>query len=191
MGSAETMAYPVAAALPPLPRGLAAPQLKTTWIVAGDEGARQTLRLMQRIVREALRDPVVLERAAQVVSGVPPHDQEGELRAIRRFLVQNVRYLNDPEGFELLRQPDYQLDRIAAGGKAEGDCDDVAILAATLAIATGRPARFVAVGFGGPTDPFSHVWAEALVGGSWRELDTTRPIGQTALVPSRRMELEV
>lgn len=185
------MAYPAAPALPSVPRGFAAPQLKTTWIVAGDEGARQTLRLMQRIVRQALRDPVVLERAVQVIRSAPAHDHMAELRAIRKFLIDNVRYVNDPDAFELLRLPDYQLDRIAAGGQAEGDCDDVAILGATLALAIGRPARFVAVGFGGPDDPFSHVWAEALVDGFWRELDTTRPIGATAIRPTRRMELEV
>lgn len=190
MGSTSTMAYP-AAVLPPIARGFAAPQLRTTWIVAGDEGARQTLRLMQKIVRQALRDPVVLERAVQVIRSAPAHNQLAELRAIRAFLTRHVRYVNDPDAFELLRLPDYQLDRIAAGGEAEGDCDDVAILAATLALAIGRPARFVAVGFGGPEEPFSHVWAEALVDGFWREMDTTRPIGATALQPTRRLELEV
>jgi len=192
MGStAEPMAYPARNPLPPIPRGFAAAQLKTTWIGEGDEGARQTLRLMRKIVRQALKDPTVLERAVQVITQATPHDQLGELRAIRSFLTKNVRYVNDPESFELLRQPDYQLDRIAAGGMAEGDCDDVAILGATLALAIGRPARFVAVGFGGEDEPFSHVWAETLVDGFWRELDTTRPIGATALRPTRRMELEV
>lgn len=167
------------------------PRMETRWIADGDEGAVQTLRLMAKVAREALLDPVVLERAAHVVSAVAGRDGAGQLRAIRQFLTYSVKYQLDPDGLELLRTPRYLLDRVAAMGRTEGDCDDIALLGATLGLAVGLPARFVAVGFRGPKGPFSHVWAELLVDSAWRELDTTRPIGATGLRPSRRIEYEV
>lgn len=166
-------------------------QLRTRSIAEGDRGARQTLQLMAGLVKAALRDPVVLERAAAVVQGVPGRSAELQYRAIRDFLAYHLVYLYDPETMELLREPRYLLDRMSLTGRAEGDCDDVAMLGATLGLAVGRPARLVAVGFQGPQGPYSHVYAELFIDGQWREVDTTRPIGQPLVPPSRGMTLEV
>lgn len=188
-----TVAY-----VPPRPFGLAPARptrgpvaLWTRVIAEGEAGARQTLRLMADLIRQALRDPVVLERAAAVVARVPGRSAERQYQAIRQFLVYHLKYLYDPDTMELLREPRYLLDRIAATGRAEGDCDDVAVLGATLGLAVGRPARLVAVGFQGPEGPYSHVYADLLIDGRWREVDTTRPIGETLVPPSRGMQLEV
>lgn len=185
-----TMAYADPRPFPEVP-ARQVPALRVSRLATGDLGARETLGLMAQLVRHGLKDPVVLERAAQVVERVHPGDAAGQVRAIRQFLTYHMRYRNDPDEMELLQEPRYLLDQIAAIGRAEGDCDDVSILGATLGLAAGRRVRFVAVGFQGEAGPLSHVWVELENGGAWSELDVTRPIGETLVPPSRGLTYEV
>ena len=93
---------------------------------------------------------------------------------IRAFLAAHVRFQLDPLGVELIRTPSYLLRQIEDTGRAEGDCDDVAVLGAALGMAAGIPARYVLVGLT-PGDPFEHVYAELLTAWGPVDLDTTRP----------------
>lgn len=72
-----------------------------------------------------------------------------------------------------------------------GDCDDMAVLLATLLESVGKPTRFVALAFDG--GPFSHVITETHLGSGWIPLDPTvaratvgwRPTGASAAIVRR------
>lgn len=142
-------------------------------LAPGDRGARQMVRHMSSAALAALRQPLTIQAAAQIVPpDVPTADQALYLR---EWLAAHWFFHKDPAGLELLRTPDFLLQEIQAAGVGRGDCDDAATLAAALGMAAGLEARFVLVAFG-DTLPFSHVFCELLTGcQGWAELDITRP----------------
>lgn len=137
----------------------------------GHAGIEATVRHMQRLRRAATSDPYVRDAAQRITAG--RHGWEAAHR-IRRFLADRVPFEFDPWGVELVRTPAYMLHAIADTGASPGDCDDAALLGASLAIAAGLPARYVLVGLT-PGEPFEHIYAEILTDRGPVELDTTRP----------------
>lgn len=163
----------------------------------GDYGSAQTLDRMRELVNRSLSVPLVVETANGIAASRPPRDYLGIALAIRHWLASNFRFVRDPVGVELLRDPEYQLRQWMTYGYITGDCDDVAVLGAALGKAVGIGARFVAVGFQ-PNRPLVHVFA-VLTGrgdggmgslGRGVELDVTRPPGTTAK-PIRKVERTV
>lgn len=152
------------------PHGVPVRQLE---IADGDKGARQFVTVMKQEARRALRNPLTIRAAGTII----PADASAPvgIAALRSWLSSVVAFMPDPAGVELLRTPDYLLRLIQEDGKARGDCDDVATLAAALGLAAGYPARFTLYAFG-ELLPFTHVFCElyTLCQG-WIELDTTRP----------------
>lgn len=145
-----------------------------TQISRGDEGTRQTLQKMKRLVNGSLVLPIVRGTAVNVMRPVVPRDRAGQVAAVRGFLTERVQFLRDPVGVELLHSPDWLLREIQARYYVTGDCDDVAILGAALGKAAGLKARFVAVAFYDPVAPYAHVWTDLFDGDQWRDLDVTR-----------------
>jgi len=140
-------------------------------IPPGDDGIAATLSLMARIARAYSKLPqfYILAREIANSAGVEGKDYAGEAEALHEFVREHVVYRRDIEGVESVQTPDRTLEL------ASGDCDDQAVLVATLARALGFPARFVAAGFNG--SDLEHVWAELKIGESWYALDTTEPNG--------------
>lgn len=167
------------------------PRVRVVTLPEGDPGAVKTMREMGRLARAALLDPVVLETAAGVVRRLDPASPLlAQWKAIRAWLAAHWRFLRDPEGVELLRTPRYLVDRILANGTVQGDCDDAATLGAAIGLATGLPARFVAVAFPGKMD-LVHVYAELKTSLGWRDLDVTRPAQLVpGLEPTRAVVVE-
>ncbi len=137
-----------------------------------------TLRAMARLSKRGRsRDPL-RAFARDLAPGGPP--------AIRQFLVRRFRFQHDPRNVELLKSPGVLLAELENKGYASGDCDDAAILGASLALAAGFPVRWVVLGFH-PRGPFGHVYAEAFDAGQWTDFDVTRPAQFPAgLVAHRR-----
>lgn len=136
----------------------------------GDAGTFYTLGLMREL---ALQDAPLLDAVAgRIISTAATGDP---LAAIRRFLLERVRFRHDPEGVELIAAPLVQLGAIRDRGASAGDCDDVATLGAALGLAAGYPARFVVLRFD-PGAPFEHVFTELRGPLGWVELDTTREL---------------
>jgi Transglutaminase-like superfamily len=148
----------------------------------GDYGSAQTLDRMRELVNRSLSVPLVVETANGIAALSPPRDYLSIARAIRAWMARNFRFVRDPVGVELLRDPDYQLRQYMTYGYITGDCDDAAILGAALGKAVGIGARFVAVGFR-EAGPLTHVFAVLTGGkdggigslGPGVELDVTRP----------------
>lgn len=143
-------------------------------IPAGDRGVRRTVKYMRRLVLHSLSEPLPVETAALIITPYCTTCPAEVALAIREFLATYFRFVPDPVGHELLRAPTYLLEQINKVGHASGDCDDVAILGASLGMAVGLPARFVILGFD-PNAPFSHVYTELYTSQGWQELDTTAP----------------
>jgi transglutaminase-like putative cysteine protease len=137
----------------------------------GTAGSIATLRLMRQMVRDAIRDPTqrVRETALSVLRGV--NSFSAQASALQQWVQNSVEYRRDPVDAELLQTPQVTLQLKA------GDCDDQAVLIASLLQATGHPAQFIAVGMNGA--PLSHVFTQTLIGTSWVSVETIekRPLG--------------
>lgn len=187
----RAVAYPSYAGYAPTVIGPRLAQSHPATIRSGVLGSLDTLGNMKEAVRRSLRDPRVLEAGAMIVRPAMPRDRDTQAMLLRGWLARHLRFLNDPPSVELVRSPEYLLDRIGRDGVAQGDCDDMAVLGAALAMAAGMRARFVAVGFRGPRGPLSHVFTEVLANTGWKELDVSKEPGRPVPVASRTIIREV
>lgn len=138
------------------------------------------MRNMAKRVRDCLaHSREVIETANDAVANVTPRDRLAQITTLNDWLSHRFRFIADPVGVELLRDPEGAVRRINARGFTQGDCDEAAMLAASLGMANGIPARFRALSFG-PAAPYSHVIADLLgPGGEWYPLDVTKPYGMS------------
>lgn len=152
------------------------PSLELT-LPEGVCGVRETMKIMRLILREAKKNDTLRQLAARVTSSVDDKDWLGEIGALFDFVQKNIRYQRDVTYHETLSTP---LEVLLQGF---GDCDDQALLLATLLESIGHDTRFTAMGFD-QRGHYSHIIAEALLGENWARdpvitLDTTedRPMG--------------
>lgn len=118
-----------------------------TTLEPGDVGTDGTLQAMRHLARTSVL-PSWLS-----VPTTPEH--------IRDLLDGAVCFVEDPPGVELVRSPALMLHELTRTGCVEGDCDDLAVLAAALGVAAGFPTRFRVVGFT-EDGPYGHVWTEII-----------------------------
>jgi len=157
------------------------PDIKYLRIPPGEQGTFVTLKLMKKIVLGPWghRHPDVVLLARQITSKTSPglkKDYEAMADAVFKFAKANVPYRLDPAGLEWLQTPVYTLwgDN---GKPVPADCDDHAILIASLAMALGLQAAFRTVrGKGGGR--WVHVYA--VIGWTkagkttWKSADSTQ-----------------
>lgn len=145
------------------------PNVVLATIPEGDAGTRETLKIMREYARASIRNPaqVIRRKAIQLLGSLPPRQWMLEVRTLHAFVRDQIRYTKDPQGMELVQTPEATLEN------GVGDCDDKATLLASLLIAAGHPAQFVAVGFDGGN--FSHVLVETQIGNRWVPLETIIP----------------
>jgi len=147
---------------------LGKPKAYVRSIAYGDEGIKQTLQQMAEAVKKyriQLR-PLAL----RIVRSCPHKDYICEARSIHEFVKNNVRWTRDIYKTETLQSP---LRTLQWGA---GDCDDIAILTASLFSSIGFPTRFVAVA-ANPEVPhlFSHVYTQVQIGNVWYSSDASNP----------------
>lgn len=154
---------PLAAFAVPLPEGV--------------EDAVGILRFMESVREERQVEPFVREFAVRLLgaAGVGDHDQEAQARALTDFVRLRMRYVLDPVGSEYVVDPVTLLNRILRDGLAHGDCDDHALLLATLLGSVGIEARLAGVKL--DSDIWDHVITQAHVGGQWMDLDACAKSG--------------
>lgn len=142
-------------------------------IADGNKGVMETVEHMRALALAGSQDPHVITWAESIAgaSCCP----SAVIQEIRLFLMARVRFVFDPLGVELIRDPLYMLRQIERLGYTEGDCDDSATFGAALGLANMIPARFRLLSLS-PSLVFSHVFVE-LWGGleGWMELDITAP----------------
>jgi len=120
------------------------------------EGIKKLLELCKRLAKRAAAD-ADFQRAAAGLDG----------DSIWRLVRDRIRYRFDPRDIELVVDPVLLFQR-ARDGLAEADCEDIATLAAALALVNGIPARLVAYGTG---ERWYHIAAELDDGGRWIAVD--------------------
>lgn len=125
------------------------------------DGAPDTMRAMVRMVQGPQGEMSMLVRRTteHVVRDLHPKDYLGEILAIKNWVTTNCRYTNDQLHVELVQSAERMIKDVLEYGKAVTDCDDMAVLIATMALQVGRHAQFVVVGFGGQAHDYSHVFA--------------------------------
>jgi len=123
---------------------------------------------MASLVKRGKSNPIIRAKATSLVQKLPQKDYLNEIATLFDFVQNNIRYVRDIRNVETIHFPEQVLKQ------AHGDCDDKAILLASLLEATGKPTRFVAVGF--QPDTFSHVFTDVSIGrDKWISLDPTEP----------------
>ena len=142
-------------------------------IPSGNAGTRETLKLMSGLVRRYKTALPIRELALRIIDRVRGHKQfAAQVKAVHQFIRDNIQYVRDVRGVETLSTPIKTLEY------RKGDCDDQAVLIASLLESIGHPTRFVAIKMQ-PFGPYVHVFAETKIGNRWIPLETTElwPIG--------------
>lgn len=137
-------------------------------------GASTTVATMIQQVKGARGERSVLVRGVteRVVAGLQPKDYLSEILAIRNWVAEKTRFLNDPLTTEWVKDPQRIVEEILAHGISTVDCDEIASLALCMCRQVGREGEFVTVGFGSP-GRFSHVLARVKEpkSGAWIVID--------------------
>jgi transglutaminase-like putative cysteine protease len=128
---------------------------------------------MKRIVLESMRDVPVLDAAKRIIRSVGGKDRKAQSLAIGAWVRSSLRFVRDPYGVETIHTPLFMLDRIRTFGMFEADCDDYAVLSASLAKAVGLRTKFVVLGFLDKGAPWAHVYTMAQTPHGWYPFDHT------------------
>jgi len=134
-------------------------QLAYFEIPGGDAGTKNTLERMRAIVLRSVKDKdhgAFLRGLAIKITldaGCKTKEYKCEAKALFMWVRDKIKWIRDVKGMETLQYP-YRT--IEFGG---GDCDDLSILLATLAIEIGMPVRFKAIAaMPHRKSQFSHVY---------------------------------
>lgn len=147
---------------------------------AGIDAVRKTLRDMVAIARKYKSDVTTITAARQILSACGIRDVRKEkpaaIRALFNWVKHNIGYCPDPVDLEMIQTPPRTLST------GYGDCDDQAILLATMLATIGLATRFKAVGGVGEEwsgnegdtggESYSHVYSQVRLGDRWMALDT-------------------
>lgn len=148
-------------------------------IPSGERGVTgATLPRMAALIREARVLPMVRGIAARAASGCGPTDAACRVKRVYRWACAHMRFVPDTRGVELLHTAQALIATIRQAGVAPGDCDDYAILLASLLESVGTRTRLKAVSVEPPpVARLVHVFVEAHVPrvGGWVRLD---PLGR-------------
>lgn len=151
-------------------------------IPGGAAGTATVLAQMGSMIRHGKTDLRIRGRALRIVAGLPHKAFVLQLRAVQRWVQENIQFVRDVRGVETVTDPVYTL-----ATRAE-DCDGQSVLVAALLESIGFRTRLVASG----PDPetFVHVHAEAYAAGTWYALETTEPwpLGRAADFQWRMIE---
>lgn len=146
------------------------PQQVSAPLPPGVRGNEETIRFMCKLAKLRGSDPRVRDVARAIIleSNTDSHDFSGEARAIGSWVQKNIHYLRDVSGEELIIDPLTLLDQ-SSRGEAAADCDDQALLSATLLISIGAQPYFCAVRYSEDDGPYDHIYTvvyEPVSGGS-------------------------
>jgi hypothetical protein len=137
----------------------AVPTMSPQHSIGPFRGPVTTIATMVQQVRGERGERSVLVRSVteRVVRGLQPKDYLSEILAIRNWVAEHCRFLNDPLTTEWVKDPQRIVEEILHYGVANCDCDEISELMATMARQIGREAEFVTVGFG-RQGSYSHVF---------------------------------
>ena len=148
----------------PLLRLSGLPQIRQSSLPEGQQGNLDTINFMIRVARLRASDPLPRKLALNILSDyqVPSNNFADESLAIGDYIKNNVRYVRDPDGIEYLQDPVDLINTMATaaqtGNLAQGDCDDMALLIATLLLSIGHTPYYRAVRYKADSGHYNHIY---------------------------------
>lgn len=133
------------------------PQVHEQNLSLGRAGNYETVKFMKRVAADRAGHPLVRSLATRIVQGLPSMAYLDEARAIGEWVWKNVRYVQDPAGIEQLKDPVLMIEETMRG-EGHGDCDDMALLTATLLGAIGHYPNFRVVRYHSDFGPYNHIY---------------------------------
>jgi len=129
-------------------------------ILDGLPGNMQTVSFMRKIAKERAGHPVVRAFATKILQiyGTQDHNYKDEALNIGEFVQKHVRYVRDPRDHELLQDPVMMIEQIEKHGFTSGDCDDMALLIATLLLSVGHNPKFRTVRYQNLSGNYNHIY---------------------------------
>lgn len=114
---------------------------------------------MKKVARIRAGDPLIRQLALNILQqyGVASHHFVDEALAIGDYVKNKVRYVRDPENIEYLTDP-LKMVKMIQADRAQGDCDDMALLTATLLLAVGHQPFFRAVRYDQSLGNYNHIY---------------------------------
>jgi len=143
----------------------------------GDAGVALTIGWIRDAVQTAFSLPSVRAQSIAIANTTPPRDHLALVKACYQWVIDHVRFLDDPPGVELVQGADFTLEHRA------GDCDCInSVLLPSLLGGMGIDSELVTIELD-PRRPgqFSHIYARAIVDGrpvavdAAREAETGKP----------------
>lgn len=125
----------------------------------GADGNLMTVEFMKKVARERSKSPLVRQLACNILKQyrVPSMHYAQEALAIGDWVKKNFRYVRDTRGVETLQDPLTMIDHIQRGN-GQGDCDDHALLIATLLLSIGHSPRFRVVKYNRYANSYAHIY---------------------------------
>lgn len=152
--------------------------MRTVMRESNDMPIEQRIASIQDLIEKSTQDPQMRKIALQATARCPERDQECEAKAVYDYVKKHVRYTGDigpirhsdgsVEGVDLYQSARRTLEM---GG---GDCDDQAIVIATLLALNGHIAKLRVVRQKRDPD-WSHIYTGSVIAGKFYALDTTLP----------------
>lgn len=114
---------------------------------------------MKKIARKSSGDPIIRKLALNILESyqIPSNHYVDEALAIGDYVKRKVRYVRDPENIEYLQDP-VDLVKQIQNGFAQGDCDDMSLLTASLLLSIGAAPVFRAVRYEGHMGNYNHIY---------------------------------
>jgi hypothetical protein len=121
-------------------------KVKNGSVGSGIVGNYNTIEIMKRVARDRSRSPLIRELTLRVLDGYGIKSQNylDEARVIGDYVQKKVRYVRDINNVETLHDPLTLIDQIKRN-QAHGDCDDMALLIATMLLSIGHQPCFTIV----------------------------------------------
>jgi len=142
----------------------------------GHQGTLRTLETMRYLARKDFSRPPVRTLVTILSAGASARDC---VQALFLFARDAIRYVEDPEGLELVRDLEHSTEEGA------GDCDDKVTWLATALLSAGVSCRFVIQSYTGGfwADGWDHVYLEFYDWDQWKwvALDPTAD-GHTGVI---------
>lgn len=114
----------------------------------GLAGTDLTVARMGELAVAGTRMPDARLAVEAIIRAVPSRDYPAETRAVESWIRQHLHFVRDGLKVETLKSVDRMLAEVRESGRFIGDCDDAAILTASLLMSLGHPVAFQVLGRG-------------------------------------------
>jgi len=133
--------------------------------------AEQIITFLAHFARQYGKSPTIMTVAGKMIRNIRANNfVEEQYSRVASFVLDRVTYVADPRGAEYVRSPVKLIREYCERGFAQGDCDDMALLTASLMTALGFKVRIVAVKINN-SDYYNHVLNQVMVRGQWKWFD--------------------